>query len=69
MGEYDAARVKKGQEVLIEASAFPDRQFKGQVVEVSQKAFVNRSTQSQQVEIPIRIAVDSEQEGLLRASP
>ena len=65
IGEYDAARVKKGQEVLIEASAFPDRQFKGQVAEVSQKAFVNKSTQSQQVEIPIRIAVDSEQEGLL----
>jgi HlyD family secretion protein len=65
IGEYDAARVKKGQEVLLEASAFPDRQFKGQVVEVSHKAFVNKGTQSQQVEIPIRIAVDSEQEGLL----
>ena len=65
IGEYDAARVKKGQEVLLEASAFPDRQFKGQVVEVSHKAFVNKGTQSQQVEIPIRIVVDSEQEGLL----
>jgi HlyD family secretion protein len=65
IGEYDAARVKKGQEVLIEAAAFPDKQFKGQVVEVSQKAFVNKNTQSQQVEIPVRIAVDSEQEGLL----
>lgn len=65
IGEYDAARVKKGQEVLIEAAAFPEKQFKGQVVEVSQRAFVNRNTQSQQVEIPVRIAVDSEQEGLL----
>lgn len=65
VGEYDAARVKKGQEVLIEAAAFPEKQFKGQVVEVSQRAFVNRGTQSQQVEIPVRIAVDSEQEGLL----
>mgnify|MGYP001198383663 FL=1 len=65
IGEYDAARVKKGQEVLIEASAFPEKQFKGQVVEVSQRAFVNKNTQSQQVEIPVRIAVDSEQEGLL----
>lgn len=65
IGEYDAARVKKGQEVLIEAAAFPEKQFKGQVVEVSQKAFVNKNTQSQQVEIPVRIAVDSAQEGLL----
>lgn len=65
IGEYDAARVRKGQEVLIEAAAFPERQFKGQVVEVSQKAFTNKSTQSQQVEIPVCIAVDSEQEGLL----
>lgn len=65
IGEYDAARVKKGQDVQIEAAAFPERQFQGQVVEVSQKAFINKNTQSQQVEIPVRIAVDSEQKGLL----
>lgn len=65
IGEYDAARVTKGQEVQIEAAAFPERQFQGQVVEVSQKAFINKNTQSQQVEIPVRIAVDSEQKGLL----
>jgi HlyD family secretion protein len=65
IGEYDAARVKKGQEVQIEAAAFPERQFQGQVMEVSQKAFINKNSQSQQVEIPVRIAVDSEQKGLL----
>lgn len=65
IGEYDAARVKKGQAVIIEAAAFPDQQFKGKVIEVSQRAFTNQGSQSQQIEIPIRIAVDSEQIGLL----
>lgn len=65
IGEYDAARIKKGQQVQIEAAAFPEKQFKGKVAEVSQKAFINQKSQSQQVEIPIRIAVDTEQTGLL----
>lgn len=65
IGEYDAARAKKGQSVLIEAAAFPQRQFKGQVVEVSQKAFINKNSQSSQVEIPLRIVVDEQQSGLL----
>lgn len=65
IGEYDAARVKKGQEVIIEAAAFPDQEFRGQVLEVSQKARINQSSQSQQVEIPVKIAVDTATPGLL----
>ncbi len=65
IGEYDAARVKKDQEVVIEAAAFPDQDFRGKVLEVSQKAKINTSSQSQQVEIPVKIAVDTATPGLL----
>ncbi len=65
IGEYDAARVKKDQEVIIEAAAFPDQKFRGKVLEVSQKAKINTGSQSRQVEIPLKIAVDTSTPGLL----
>lgn len=65
VGEADAARVRAGQKVEIEAAAFPDKKFQGQVTEVAMAAVVSKNSQSQQIEVPVRIGIDSKNTGLL----
>lgn len=65
IGEADAVRLRKGQQVKIEAAAFPEKTFKGLVKELAMAAQVTQSNQSQQIEVPIKVAIESKNTGLL----
>lgn len=65
VGEYDAARIKEGQPVTIEAAAFPERKHQGRVTEVARTAVEKQGSQSQQVEVPVKVLIDSKTRGLI----
>ena len=58
INEGDAARVKPGQKVVIEAAAIPGKKFSGKVTEVAGLARVKESTNTRQVEVPVRVSVE-----------
>ena len=65
ISEGDAARVKLGQKVVIEAAAIPGKKFSGKVTEVAGLARVKESTNTRQVEVPVRVSVE-DKSGLLK---
>ncbi len=65
ISEGDAARVKLGQKVVIEAAALPGKKFSGKVTEVAGLARVKESTNTRQVEVPVRVSVE-DKSGLLK---
>ncbi len=58
VSEADAARVKPGQKVVIEAAALPEKKFSGKVTEVAGLARVKESNNTRQVEVPIKVSVE-----------
>lgn len=58
ISEGDAARVKLGQKVVIEAAAIPGKKFSGKVTEVAGLARVKESANTRQVEVPVRVSVE-----------
>lgn len=58
ISEADAARVKPGQKVVIEAAALPGKKFNGKVTEVAGLARVKESNNTRQVEVPVRVSVE-----------
>ncbi len=66
VSEADAARVKPGQKVVIEAAALPGKKFSGKVTEVAGLARVKESNNTRQVEVPVGVSVE-DKSGLLKA--
>ena len=58
VSEADAARVKPGQKVAIEAAALAGKKFSGKITEVAGLARVKESNNTRQVEVPVNISVE-----------
>jgi len=66
VSEADAARVKPGQKVVIEAAALTGKKFSGKVTEVAGLARVKESNNTRQVEVPVNVRVE-DKSGRLKA--
>lgn len=64
VSEADAARVKPGQKVVIEAAALPGKKFSGKVTEVAGLARIKETNNTRQVEVPVGINVENKSGGL-----
>ncbi|HBK53857.1 MAG TPA: efflux transporter periplasmic adaptor subunit, partial [Syntrophomonas wolfei] len=58
VSEADAARVKPGQKVLIEAAALPEKIFAGKVSEVAGLARTKEVNNTRQVEVAVGVSVE-----------